>query len=216
VGTPEITAAASAPAPGEALVISAEIPVAAIRAALALDGPGLRILNLAPAPSSPRELLAGVDWLVVNQSEAASVLGRPVEDLAGSATAAAELAGLGSCHAVVTAGADGAAYCPPPATAGNPGAGDPGEAVTVPGFRVHAVDSVGAGDTFVGALAVTLAAGIPPEDAVRAACAAGAAAASRPGTQSGMPRASEIRAATGFSWPLAPTAAPAEIPRKRA
>jgi ribokinase len=187
----------------EALVISAEIPADAIRAALALAGPVLRVLNLAPAPPSPGDLLAGVDWLVVNESEAASVLGKPVDGLDGSVAAAVELAGLGACNAVVTAGAHGAAYCARPGAGGSPGDGsEPGRAVTVPGFRIHAVDTVGAGDTFVGALAVALAAGVPAEEAVRAACAAGAAAASRPGTQSGMPHPPEILAATGYAWPL--------------
>ena len=65
------------------------------------------------------------------------------------------------------------------------------------------MDTVGAGDTFVGALAVALAAGVPPHDAVTAAAAAGAAAATRPGTQAGMPRPADVRAATGHSWPVA-------------
>jgi len=64
------------------------------------------------------------------------------------------------------------------------------------------VDTVGAGDTFVGALAVALAAGVAPLDAVVAAAAAGAAAATRPGTQSGMPRPADVFAATGHAWPV--------------
>jgi ribokinase len=72
----------------------------------------------------------------------------------------------------------------------------------VAAFPVHAVDTVGAGDTFVGALAVALAAGISPRAAVTAAAAAGAAAAARPGTQQGMPRPADIRAVTGYEWPL--------------
>ena len=72
----------------------------------------------------------------------------------------------------------------------------------MPGFKVRAVDSVGAGDTFVGALAVALAAGVSPAEAVRAAAAAGAAAATRPGTQSGMPHPADVLAATGLTWPV--------------
>jgi ribokinase len=68
--------------------------------------------------------------------------------------------------------------------------------------RPRAVDTVGAGDTFVGALAVALAGGIAPGEAVTAAAAAGAAAAARPGTQAGMPGPADIRAATGFAWPV--------------
>ncbi|HEV3382830.1 MAG TPA: ribokinase [Trebonia sp.] len=196
------------PAPREVLVISAEIPADAIKTALAVDGRILRILNLAPAPPSARELVAGADWLVVNESEAASVLGRPVDGLTAAVASAAELTELGACHVVVTAGAEGAAYCARPDGGGSTGDGgsSAGKAVAVPGFRIRAVDTVGAGDTFVGALAVALGAGTAPEEAVRAACAAGAAAASRPGTQSGMPGPAEILTATGFTWPL--TSAP--------
>ena len=186
--------AAIADAGGDALVISAEVPVAAIGAALAAGDYRLRVLNLAPAPPEAADIVAaGVDWLVVNESEAAAVLGRPVDGLtgpAGAVTAAADLARAGARNAVVTAGAAGAAY--------SGQAGDLG----VPGFAVRPVDSVGAGDTFVGALAVALAAGVPPRDALVAAAAAGAAAVTRPGTQAGMPRPADVLAATGHPWPV--------------
>lgn len=198
-GAVEVRAALAEPA--DALVISAEIPVAAIRAALAVrDGhrAGLTVLNLAPAPPEAAELVAaGADWLVVNESEAAAILARNVTGprdagrLDDAARAAAEIAAMGVRGVVVTAGAAGAAYHAEGAGSG-----------TVPGFTVRAVDSVGAGDTFAGALAVALAAGIAPPDAVRAASAAGAAAATRPGTQSGMPDPAAVLAATGFAWPV--------------
>ena len=128
---------------------------------------------------------------MVNETEAAAVLGRPVSGLAEAARAAEALVGAGARHAVVTAGAHGAAL-----------ADGPGPAETVQAFRVEAVDTVGAGDTFVGALAVTLAAGVPAAEAVRAAAAAGATAATRPGAQAGMPRPEDIRAVTGLTWPV--------------
>jgi ribokinase len=59
---------------------------------------------------------------------------------------------------------------------------------------------VGSGDAFVGALAVALASGLDPAAAVTAACAAGAAAATRRGAQEGMPRPDDVRATTGFPW----------------
>ena len=210
----------------DVLVISAEVPVPVISAALAGSaGRMLRVLNLAPAPPEAAELVAaGPDWLVVNESEAAAVLGRRVAGLAEAADAAADLVAAGARNAVVTAGAAGAAYCGPQAGMGDAGAnragnGDrrpadaghsapaagagvgPGVA-QVPGFKITAIDTVGAGDTFVGALAVALAAGVPPVDAVTAAAAAGAAAAARPGTQSGMPRPADVLTATGHRWPV--------------
>ncbi len=199
VGAGEVAAASSSP--GDVLVICAEIPVPAIRAALArasrVSGSGGRsILNLAPAPQTPAEaadiVTGGVDWLVVNETEAAAVLRRKVEGLTDAAEAAAELVAAGAKHAVVTASAHGAALA----------RGPEGAPVTIEAFQVGAVDTVGAGDTFVGALAVALAAGVPSAEAVRLAAAAGATAATRPGAQAGMPRPADIRAATGLNWPV--------------
>ena len=131
---------------------------------------------------------------MVNESEAAAILGRPVDGLASAKKAATELTAKGPRHAVVTAGAHGAALA---------SADAPDGAHTVEGFKVTAVDTVGAGDTFVGALAVALAAGVPPPEAIRAAAAAGAAAVTRHGAQAAMPRPADILAATGLTWPAA-------------
>ena len=69
----------------------------------------LTVLNLAPAPPDAAGLLAaGVDWLIVNAPEAAAILGRPVADPAGAKAAAADLAGAGASHVVITLGRDGA------------------------------------------------------------------------------------------------------------
>ena len=196
VGAGEVTAAVSSP--GDVLVICAEIPVPAIKAALArargVSGSGARcVLNLAPAPAQAAAIVAdGVDWLVVNETEAAAVLGRKVEGLADAGQAAAGLLAAGARHAVVTAGAHGAALAP--------GTDPEGTSLTIEAFRVEAVNTVRAGDTFVGALAVALAAGVPSGEAVRAAAAAGATAATRPGALAGMPRPADILAVTGLTW----------------
>ena len=105
------------------------------------------LLNLAPAPADPGALLrAGVAWLVVNESEAAAVLGHPVAGLAKAGAAAQDLLGRGAEHAVVTAGAHGTALA------------GPGVRELIPALSVDSVDSVGAGDAFVAALGVALAA----------------------------------------------------------
>ena len=193
VGAGEVAAAASRP--GDVLVICAEIPLPAIREALARARGPRCILNLAPAPPEAAAIVAdGVDWLVVNEIEAGAVLGRKVEGLQNAAEAAAGLLAVGARQAVVTAGAHGAALAP--------GKGPQGAPLIIKAFRVEAVDTVGTGDTFVGALAVALAAGVPPAEAVRAAAAAGAAAATRHGAQAGMPHPADIRAATGLTWPV--------------
>jgi len=193
VGDAETAAALSAPC--DLLVLSAEIPVGALGAVLAgARAAGLTcLLNLAPAPPDPAALLqGGVGWLVVNESEAAAVLGHAVAGLAEAGAAARDLCRRGALHAVVTAASQGAAL-----------AGPDGHEL-VPALSVRSVDSVGAGDAFVAALAVTLAGGVPAADAVRAASAAGATATTRRGTQDALPSPPDILAATGVTWPVAP------------
>jgi ribokinase len=203
-GDPEAAAALAAPC--DVLVLSAEIPAALIAAVLdRARAAGVRcLLNLAPAPAGAADLLAsGVDLLVVNEQEAATVLGHPVAGPPaagtggaagagrgnGLAAAVTDLARLGARQVVITLGAAGAVL------------GGTGPVVAVPGFAVASVDSVGAGDAFVAALAVAVAAGATPAAAVRAACAAGAAATTRRGAQAALPRPADISAATGFRWP---------------
>ena len=218
-GEAEVAAAFSAPC--DVLVLSAEIPVAVLAAALrranALGGErrgwkgGERkvrtVLNLAPVPEEPARLLAArPDWLVVNAHEAGILLRAEPADVAQAQAMAARLAagetgagspagpgaGPGDRHVVITLGAAGAVLAGPEVAA------------AIGGFSVPAVDTVGAGDAFVGALAVALAIGLDPVEAVRAACATGATATTRRGAQDGLPRPADVLAATGFRWPGIP------------
>jgi ribokinase len=195
-GPPE--AAASAAADCDALILSAEIPVPVLAAALdrARAAGVMTVLNLAPAPPDAAGLLAaGADWLIVNAPEAGAILGRLVADPAGAQAAAADLAGAGGGHAVITLGRDGAVLAGPVlAVSGGP--------LAVPGFSVDSVDSVGAGDAFVAALGVAVASGVAAPEAVRLACAVAATAVTRPGAQESLPAGPDVLAATGVRWPL--------------
>lgn len=144
------------------------------------------LLNLAPAGPVAPEVLRDVDVLVVNESEAAALAGLTEGDVASDPDSAARaLAERVRDQVVVTLGANGAVF------AGRSGQGH------VAGFPVEAVDTTGAGDAFVGALAARSAEGSPIAEAVRFACAAGAEAASRAGAQPSLPtrEAIERRAA---------------------
>jgi ribokinase len=194
-GPPEAAAATvPGPAPGDALIMSAEIPVPVLAAALdqARAAGVMTVLNLAPAPPDASGLLAAgmVDWLVVNAPEAGAILGRPVTGPAGAQAAAADLAGASAGHVVITLGPDGAVLAGPDA------------ALAVPGFSVRSVDSVGAGDAFVAALGVAVASGATPPEAVRLACAVAATAVTRPGAQECLPTGADVLAATGVPWLL--------------
>jgi ribokinase len=175
VGDAEVERALRSAGRDGLLVLQLEIPrPAAVRAI----GEGTRVLlNAAPAAPLPLELLRGLEALVVNESEAAALLGRPLPGV----EAARALRAAGCGLAVVTLGAAGAALC------------DADGARLAEPFAVRAVDTTAAGDAFVGALAVGLAAGRPAAEAVRFANAAGAAAATRAGAQESLPRLEDLR-----------------------
>lgn len=161
----------------DVLVAQLEIPVETVtEAALAARAAGVRVLlNAAPARELPTELLDAVDLLVVNEGEA-HALGGWERDDPGTLLSAVP-------RAVVTLGDEGAWY------------GDrDGTAVHVSPFKVETVDSTAAGDAFTGALAVAWGEGREMADAVRWACAAGAACVRRLGASVSLPQRAEIDA----------------------
>jgi ribokinase len=164
-------------ASADALLLQLEIPLAAVIAgAQAARAHGVRtILTPAPAQPLPPELLAAVDLLVPNEHEATTLTG--LADPIAAATALLDSVPA----AVVTLGPAGCLYV----TRG----ADP---LAVPAPEVTAVDSTGAGDTFVGALAVALAEERPIREALKWAAAAAALSVQRPGASASMPYRSEI------------------------
>ncbi|MFF3374359.1 ribokinase [Streptomyces sp. NPDC002680] len=167
--------------PADALLLQLEIPLTAvIEGAQAAHRHDVRtILTPAPAQPLPPELLAVTDLLVPNQHEATALTG--LTDPHQAAIALLDQVP----EVVVTLGPAGSLY----ATRG----AEP-VTLTVPAPPVTAVDSTGAGDTFVGALAVALAEGRPMPDALAWAAAAGALSVQRPGASASMPYRSEIEA----------------------
>ncbi|MFJ1734592.1 ribokinase [Streptomyces sp. NPDC088254] len=164
-------------ASADALLLQLEVPLAAVVAgAQAARDHGVRtVLTPAPAQHLPPELLDTTDLLVPNEHEATILTGRidPRE---------AALALLDSVpEVVVTLGASGCLY----ATRG-------AEPLTVPAPHVTAVDTTGAGDTFVGALAVALGEERPVREALTWAAAAAALSVQRWGASASMPYRSEI------------------------
>ena len=159
------------------LLLQLETPVEAVTAyALAAREAGVRVvLNAAPARALPTELLRSVDVLVVNEGELAAITGHH-----GSV---AECLALLDCPCVVvTLGARGCC------------ARQQDRFFLQSGFRVQAVDTTAAGDTFCGALVAALHLGESLPAALRYACAASALACTRLGAQASIPQRAEVEA----------------------
>jgi ribokinase len=135
------------------------------------------VLNAAPAQSLPARLLDAVDVLVVNEMEAGVLAGGgDSEDLRSRCL---RLAGRG-CAVIVTCGARGAVYA------------WRGELREQPAPRIHAVDTVGAGDACTAAIAAALDRGEDVRQAVREGVAAGSLACLREGAQDAAPAREQI------------------------
>ncbi|MBF9231932.1 ribokinase [Microvirga alba] len=182
------------------LVLQMEVPLEeSLAAATRARAFGIKVVwNLAPAPTDRDrhripEILAVTDVLVVNEHEAvataALVSGKDEGDYQQAATQLAHGFGL-AC--VVTAGSRGALALLPD-----------GSRLHAPALPVTPTDTTGAGDTFVGVMAVGLAEGLDLTTAMEQACCAASLSCLKLGAQAGMPRREEIDRA------LAENAAPA-------
>jgi ribokinase len=177
-GAEDVERACAGMGAGDVLLMQLEIPVAAVEAAAArAHGLGAMVV-LNAAPARPEIPLSAVDVLVVNERECFQVAGLPYGgDLSAAATGLARAWGL---TVVVTLGPRGAVFT------------DGGDLTEIPSPSVTAVDTTGAGDTFVGYLAASLVAGLSMADSVGRAVRAGALAVTQEGAQPAIPAAGEV------------------------
>lgn len=165
------------------VMASCEVPLAATLEAfrIAREGGATTVLNPAPAQPLPDEIVALTDVLTPNEAEAPIVAAlapdAPVD------AAAHALLGRGARAVLVTLGAAGCMLY----RRGVPPHGQIGRRMTV-------VDTIGAGDTFTGALAAALARGEALPEAMRWANAAAALSVSGRGAIGGMPTLAQVAA----------------------
>ncbi|WP_411886663.1 ribokinase [Polaromonas sp. YR568] len=183
LGARHAQAAATLLAGCRVVMASCEVPAEATLEAfrLARAAGALTLLNPAPARPLSDELISLVDVLTPNESELYLLAGAAH---AGSADeAAARLLARGARAVLVTLGAAGCRLY------------QAGQApLTMPGRAMAVRDTIGAGDTFTGALAATLARGEPLAAAMQWANAAAALSVTRHGAIDGIPRLADVAA----------------------
>lgn len=159
-----------------------ETPLDAIeRAAVRTkEAGGCFILNPAPACELSKDLLAKVDILTPNETEAGLLSGIVVSNDDDAVRAAEKLCSFGVKTVIITMGSRGSLIY------------EDGKSEFVDAFKVKAVDTTAAGDTFNGALAVALSEGKSVVEAARFASAASSIAVTRPGAQASAPTREEV------------------------
>lgn len=176
----------SAISKGDILLMQGEIKIEETEALClrAKKNGAMTVMNLAPVVSLSKELLSNLDYLIVNEHEA-ELLGKDIgyEFLAHTskyvyfAEYTFKQYGL---SLVVTLGGEGAICC------------DKGRMLSVTALKVKPVDTIGAGDAFVGYFCASLGKGQAIEDSLRIASIAGSLACTKIGAQSALPNPDEV------------------------
>jgi ribokinase len=140
-----------------------------------------------PAPAAPVELakLIDADIFIPNETEAEQLTGQPVHSEAEAAACAATLLNKGFQRVVITLGARGSLV-----------ADAAGHTLIAP-FEVACIDTSGAGDAFIGSLAVFLAEGVAEQEALARANLYAALSTTRTGTQKSFPRRADLETEWG-------------------
>jgi ribokinase len=191
----DVDAAAAAIRSARCLVAQLEIPLRTVRRAIEIahDADVPVLLNPAPAQVLPKALLRKVTWLTPNEGELAQLTGRPATTENEIASAAQCLHEAGVRHVLVTCGPRGVCWSRRSGVD------------WLPAMKVKAVDTVGAGDCFSGAMAAALAEGEPEAKALLFAITAAGISVTRAGAQPSMPARGEILANLPVPSPKRPT-----------
>ncbi|QDF65366.1 ribokinase [Shewanella sp. SNU WT4] len=168
----------------DTLLMQLETPLDTIfmAASAAKDAGTLVVLNPAPAMALSDELLAKVDIITPNETEAELLTGIKVENLEHAALAAAHLHAKGIATVMITLGSQGVFLS------------ERGEGQQIAGFKVEVKDTTAAGDTFNAGVLTGLQQGMSLPDAIVFAHGAAAISVSRFGAQTSIPVRSEVDA----------------------
>ena len=166
---------------GDWLICQLEVPLDTVTYALKLakEKKMTTVLNPAPAAKIPSAAFADVDYFVPNQTETEFYTGVFPSDGALARRAADILKAQGIKNVIITMGSEGAAIFAD-------------KELFAPSFKVEAIDTTAAGDTFVGALVTRLSSGDDIAAAATYANKASSITVTRKGAQQSIPTKEEL------------------------
>lgn len=167
----------------DVIVCQMEVPLQSVAYTLARGRALGKVVILNPAPVSgalPEQWFANIDYLIPNETEAATLTGLTVDSLESARLAALRLRELGAGKVILTMGAQGALF-----------ACDHG-VEHFPVAAVQALDTTAAGDTFVGGFAAALGRGLGEREAIIFGQRAAAISVTRAGAQPSIPALAEV------------------------
>jgi ribokinase len=164
------------------IVTQLEIPLETVRYSLHLAKKlgKTTILNPAPACALNDTLLSGVDILIPNETELGLLSGASLHTEAEIIAAARVMINRGVNDVIVTLGEKGCMYV------------NSGHSRVFDAYKVDAVDTTAAGDSFIGGMAVALNEGKTVEAAIPFAMAVAALTVTKQGAQSSLPYRNEV------------------------
>ena len=180
----DVAAASDVLRRAKAVIVQLETTLPAAEAALRIARQAGVMTVLNPAPYAPisDDLLALCDFVIPNESEASKLVGLDVRDVDTARMASAALKARGARNVLVTLGAQGV-WVDAESYTGH-----------MPAYVVKPVDTVAAGDAFIGAFVTRLCGGAKLHEATQFGCAASAIAVTRPGAQPSIPTREEALA----------------------
>lgn len=165
----------------DAVLLQLEIPLESVYEAIRLvKGKVPVFLNPAPALALDEEILRGLDYFMPNEHECALYTGKEVHSLQDALAGLDVLRGKGIAYPIITLGNNGVVYYNGTSN------------VHKAGYKVVAVDTTAAGDTFAGTLAAMICSGKSIDEAVDMAQQAASIAVTRSGAQNSIPSIEEL------------------------
>ena len=169
--------------PSKLIICQLEVPALTVLHTLERGHALGKVVILNPAPVAgplPSNWLALADYLIPNESEAATLTGLPVTSRETAEGAALKLLALGAGKVIITLGGEGAVFA------------DAQGVEHFPAPNVQPVDTTAAGDTFVGGFAAALLAGRGEREAIVFGQRAAALSVTRAGAQPSIPRIGDL------------------------